>query len=71
MRTIVLPKEIIDKFHITYDEDEFYIHSPVFINIKFDDRFEVECTDTKFRVVNYRVVFNANLESNAIHITIL
>ena len=66
----LIPKKVKETYHVRKRKDCIEVHSPIYVNIDFDERFEITKHKDEIKIRNDKCVVCLYLYIEYIHITI-
>ena len=67
----LIPKKVIKTYNIREWDTELSINHPCYVNIRFDDRFNITIEQESVRIGNDKCVVTLYTNRKFVHITIL
>ncbi len=66
----LIPKKVKETYHILRRKDCIEVHFPVYVNIDFNERFEIIKNEYEIRIRNNQCAVSLCLYKTYVHITI-
>ncbi len=66
----LIPKKVKETYHVQKCKNCIEIHLPMYVNIDFDERFEITKNEYEIRIRNKQCAVSLYLYKKYVHITI-